>query len=196
MTRGDDRVLTYTRVLAAIILPFLFVATFLLFVLPGRSNELFAWTVDPPLTAMFLASAYLGGIWFFVHVIRQRQWHRIRYGFPAVFAFVTLLSIATFLHLEEFHEGDISFILWLLLYVTMPFLVLAALLANLSADSGKPEARDFALPMFPRVALAIVGFLALIVGVTLFVLPSLLVDTWAWTLTPLNARIIGAVLTL
>jgi hypothetical protein len=44
--------------------------------------------------------------------------------------------------------------------------------------------------------LAAVGAASLAVGVLLFLIPAVGVDTWAWELTPLTARVIGATLTL
>ena len=193
---GSDRILRYTKVIAAIILPFLAVASFLLYILPTRTDELFAWTIEPPLTAMFLASAYLGGIWFFVQVLRQRAWHRVRYGFPAVVLFATLAGIATFLHWDKFHFGHISFIVWVVLYVTTPFLTLTALLANHRADDRAFESKDFRIPLLARLVLAIVGIVALVTGLVLFVNPAPLIEVWAWPLTPLTGRIVGAILTL
>jgi len=192
----SDRIRPFTKALAIVILPFLAVAVVLLYGLPTRTDELFAWTINPPLSAMFLASAYVGGIWFFTQVLRQRAWHRVARGFPAVVAFASLASAATFLHWDKFHFGHISFVTWVVLYVTTPFLVLVALLRNRSQDSGRAEGRDFAIPRGWRVLLAAVGAASLVTGVVLFVAPQPLVDTWAWQLTPLTARILGAILTL
>lgn len=194
--RGSDRILSWVKWLSASIVPFLVVAAFLLYVLPTRTDELFAWTIAPPLSAMFLASAYLGGVWFFAQVIRQRAWHRVRSGFPAVVLFATLAAVATFLHWDRFHFGHLSFIVWVVLYVTTPFLTLAALLVNARADTGTAEPHDIRIPVVARVVLAGVGILALIVGLVLFVDPLPLIDAWAWPLTPLTARIVGAILTL
>ncbi|WP_353808965.1 hypothetical protein [Agromyces sp. SYSU T00194] len=193
---GDDRILTYTRVLAVVIVPFLVVAAVLLYVFPGTTDVTFSWTVVPAPSAMLLASAYIGGIWFFVLVLRVGRWHRMRHGFPAVLLFATLAGIATFLHWDRFHFGHVSFITWVVLYVTTPFLVLAAILLQRGHDPGTPDARDARIPLAWRVLLVAVGLAATATGLVLFVLPSLLVDRWAWELTPLTARIVGAVLTL
>jgi hypothetical protein len=193
---GVDGVRRYTRVLAAIILPFLAAAVVLLYLLPGKTDETFAWTIQPPLSAMFLGCAYIGGIVFFVHVLRSARWHRVKYGFPAVLVFATLLSIATFLHWERFHFGHISFVTWLTLYVTTPVLVLAAILLNWRADRGAMDERDYAIRRAPRVVIALVGIVAFACGLALFVDPAPLVDAWGWQLTPLTARMVGAILTL
>jgi len=193
---ATDRIPPFTRWLAIALLPFLAIASVLLYVLPRDTDRLFAWTIDPPLTAMFLASAYLGGIWFFVQVARLRHWHRVRYGFPAVLVFATLLGAATLIHLDRFHPGHISFIAWFALYVTTPFLVLGVLVANRGLDPRRPEEFDYAIPAATRVVLVAVGVCALVSGLILFLLPQTLVDVWAWDLTPLTARVVGAILTL
>lgn len=185
-----------TKWLALLILPFLVVASVLLYLFPAETEQLFAWTIDPPLTAMLLGSAYLGGIWFFVHVVWQSRWHRVRHGFPAVVVFAGLAGVATLLHLDRFHAGHISFITWLVLYLTTPLLVLGALLANRRSDGGLAEEGDYRIPFRLRAALGALGALSLLVGAALFLVPQAFQPIWAWELTPLTGRIVGAVLTL
>ncbi|MGW4928123.1 hypothetical protein ACWEOH_03145 [Agromyces sp. NPDC004153] len=192
----EDRVLPYTRVLAFVVIPFLVAAAFLLLVLPGGTEQHFAWTIQPPVTAMLLGSAYAGGIWFFVQVAVQRRWHRVRHGFPAVLVFATLLGIATFLHWDRFHYGHVSFITWVALYVSTPVLVLVALILNVREDDGMPEGDDVEIPAPWRYVLALVGAASTVTGLVLFIVPSLLIGAWAWEVTPLTARVVGAVLTL
>jgi hypothetical protein len=191
-----DRVLPYTRVVAYVIIPFLVAAAFLLLVLPGGTEEHFSWTIAPPTTAMLLGSAYAGGIWFFVQVAVQRRWHRVRHGFPAVLVFASLASAATFLHWDRFHFGHVSFITWVVLYVTTPVLVFLVILLNGRADDGAPEDGDVTIPPPWRYGLALVGAAASVTGFVLFAVPSLLIGVWAWEVTPLTARIVGVVLTL
>lgn len=194
--RRDDRVLPFTRILGACILPFLVVAAVLLLGLPGETETHFAWTILPPVTATLLGSAYAGGIWFFIQVVRQRAWHRVAWGFPAVVVFATLLGTATALHWDRFHAGHPSFLTWATLYVVTPPLTLLALILNLRRDPRRPEAGDVDIPAGWRVALALVGGAAAVTGLVLFVAPALLIGTWGWEVTPLTARVVGAVLTL
>jgi hypothetical protein len=194
--QGSDQVLRYTAWLSVFVLPFLVAASLLLYLLPARTEETFAWTILPALTAMLLASAYLGGIWFFLQVVRLRRWHRIKYGFAAVVMFSSLLGIATVVHWDRFHFGHISFITWASLYLTTPFLTLAAVLANRRADDGSSEQRDVDIPWPARLVLALVGLVALVSGLVMFFAPALAIEMWAWEVTPLTSRVIGAVLTL
>ena len=196
MTGRDDRIRPFTRGVAVLVLPFLVVAVVLLYLLPNSTEQLFAWTIAPPLTSMLLASAYIGGVWFFVRVLVTRRWHRVKYGFPAVLLFAALLGIATLLHWERFHHGHVSFIAWSVLYAVTPLLVAGVLVVNWRSDPGTPEERDLRIPTAARVVLAVVGGAALLCGASLFLLPEHGTRLWAWETTPLTARVIGAILTL
>jgi hypothetical protein len=193
---GSDRIRPSTRWLAAFILPFLAVASVLLLVFPAVTDRLFAWTITPPLSAMFLGSAYVGGIWYFALMLRQQRWHRLAAGIPAVLVFATLLAVATLLHWDRFHPGHLTFIVWVAIYCVTPFLVLAAWLANRRADDRQPEHPDAVIPAAIRAAAVTIGAVCLLCGVTLFLAPTLFLDSWAWQLTPLTARVTGAILTL
>lgn len=193
---GGDAVARLTWWVALLVLPFLAAAVILLYLLPTTTDRLFAWTIRPPMTAMLLGSAYGGGIWFFVQVLLARRWHRVRHGFAAVLVFATLLAVATFLHWGKFHFGHLSFVTWLTLYVVTPPLVAAALLVQRRADSGEPESDDLVVPVVVRILLAAVGLASLVTGAALFLAPQAFLDVWAWQLTPLTARVVGAVLTL
>ncbi|BDZ46054.1 hypothetical protein [Naasia aerilata] len=193
---GADRIGRYTRWLAIGVVPFLLAASGILYLFPGKTEQLFAWTIEPPLTAMLLGSAYVGGIWFFTQVALQDRWHHVKYGFPAVLVFATLLGLATFLHWDRFHFGHISFVTWVTLYVTTPFLTLGALALNWRADDGRAARNDWRIPRWSRLLLALVGAASLLTGLALFAAPQLLIPQWGWTLTPLTARILGGVLTL
>ncbi|MEU1972078.1 hypothetical protein ABZ477_10505 [Microbacterium sp. NPDC019599] len=193
--RGDDRVLPLTRWVAIAIVPFLAVAAFLLFAFPERTGELFAWPIAPPLSAFLLASAYVGGIWFFIRVALARRWHRVKHGFPAVVVFAGALLVATLLHLDRFSQ-NLSFAVWMVLYVTTPFLVAVVAIIQRPHDPRTPDPVDVVIPARWRVALVAIGAAALTVGAVLFVVPALGVELWAWELTPLTARVTGAVLSL
>jgi hypothetical protein len=192
---GADRVLRATRVVAIVILPFLVVAAVLLFGLPDRTGELFAWAIAPPLSAYMLASAYVGGIWFFCGVAGTRRWHRVAPGFPAVVVFAGALLIATLLHLDRFSQ-NISFAAWMTLYATTPFAV--ALLAWLQrrSDDGRAEANEAHVPRGVRAIMLAVGAASLLTGAVMFLAPALVIPFWAWELTPLTAQVLGAVLSL
>ena len=192
---GTDRVLRPVRWLAALILPFLLIASVILVFLPGRVAELFAWSIRPPLTAMVLGSAYIGGIVFFTAVLRTPRWHRVRRGFLPVFVFAALLGIATAVHSDLFTR-NLPFVAWAALYASTPFLVAAAALAQRRADPGPPSSGDKLIPDHVARALVGVGGIATLTGLAMFVFPAPFLQAWGWDLTPLTARTLGAVLSL
>ena len=191
----DDRVLPVTRILAVVILPFLVVAAFLLFVFPDRTGELFAWAIDPPLSAFLLASAYLGGISFFACVALERRWHRVQHGFPAVVVFATALLVATLLHLDRF-SANLSFVVWMVLYLTTPVAVAVVAVVQRRWARREPESVDVRIPAAVAIGLAVIGAAAIVAGVVVFAAPEAAASVWPWPVTPLTGRVTGAVLSL
>jgi hypothetical protein len=187
----DDRVLPYTRGLSLFITPFLVAAVVILYLFPGRTAHLWAWTIPVTMTSMVLASAYLGGAYFFIRVARSQHWHEVATGFLAVTVFASLLGIATLLHWDVFVHTHLAFWLWAGLYFTAPFLVIAAWLAN-RRYAAPVAAEDVLLRPVERVLIGAVGLSALVLGVVMFVAPSSMTDLWPWPLTALSCRVVGA----
>lgn len=88
--------------LGAFLLPFLAIAFVILYIFPTETGRLFAWDIKPPMTAMMLAAAYAGGIWFFVRVLGASSWHEVHIGFPAVGTFASILGVTTIAHWDRF----------------------------------------------------------------------------------------------
>ncbi|WP_395725586.1 hypothetical protein [Nakamurella sp.] len=192
-----DRVLPATRALCMFIVPFLLVAFVLLYFWPSADDtgRLFAWRIAPDFTSMMLASAYLGGAYFFARAVAATQWHRIGGGFLPVVLFSGLLGVATVLHWDRFVHGNVGFWLWAGLYFTAPLLVLLAWWSNRS--QSPPATVDDVLLAGPEVAvIAAAGVLACVTAVVLFVLPGWAATVWPWPLTPLTSRVVGSIFAL
>jgi hypothetical protein len=192
----NDGIYRFTRLLAVFIIPFLILAWIILYLLPQRSGELFAWPIKPPMTAMMLGAAYLGGVYFFARVALAKQWHTIKAGFPPVTLFASLLGIATVLHWDRFTHDHISFFTWTVLYFTTPFLVFGTWLFNRRTDPRTLDTSDIPVPNWMRWLLGIAGAITLAISLLLLLLPQLMIDVWPWTLTPLTARVMGAMFAL
>jgi len=193
--RRDDRVLVSTRLLALVIIPFLLGAFVILYGFPRHTARLFAWPIKPTMTSMMLASAYLGGAYFFVRVLAERHWNVIKGGFLPVVLFAGLLGVATGMHWGVFNHRHVTFGIWATLYFTTPFLVFAAWLANRRV-AAVPAADELRLSLVARWVLGVVGLLALIQGLVMFVAPGLVVPLWPWSITALSCRVIGAIFCL
>ncbi|GAB3591252.1 hypothetical protein GCM10027446_08550 [Angustibacter peucedani] len=187
--------LRYTRGVSLFIVPFLLGAWVILYVFPRRTAQLWAWPIAARMSSMVLASAYLGGAYFFLRVLRERRWHSIGTGFVAVTVFASLLGVATVVHWDRFSHGHLTFWLWAALYFTAPFLVLGAWVAN-RRYAAPVSASDVVLGPVARSVVGGVGLLALAQGAAMFVRPSAFVPLWPWALTPLTARVVAATLCL
>ena len=193
----NDLILPETRWISAIIVPFLVAAFVILYLFPDHTQELFAWGIQPRMSAMMLAAAYLGGAYFFVRAATTARWHCVQVGFLPVTTFATLMGIATILHWDRFNHGSLSFFAWVGLYFTTPFIVFLLWLRNRSTDPGPAETSpDRRVPRLVRLAIGIVGGLTLLTSIILFLQPSFMIRFWPWQLTPLTARVLGALFAL
>src|SRR5436305_5551289 len=118
----NARVFPETRWVSAIIVPFLVTAFAILYLFPDHTNELFAWGIQPRMSAMMLGAAYIGGAYFFVCVVALARWHVVKVGFLPVATFAALMGMATILHWDRFTHSHISFFSWAALYFTTPFI--------------------------------------------------------------------------
>src|SRR5258708_37925273 len=103
----NDRILPETRWVSAIIVPFLVAAFAILYLFPDHTKELFAWDIQPRMSAMMLGAAYIGGAYFFVRVAAFARWHWVKIGFLPVTIFASLMGIATILHWDRFNHSHI-----------------------------------------------------------------------------------------
>jgi hypothetical protein len=187
----DDRVFTATRVLGAVIVPFLVVAFVLLYGFPDDTRHWFAWDVQPRITPLIMGAGYIAGAYFFVRVALESRWHRIQVGFLPVTAFTLFMAIGTFNHLDRFATAHVAFWIWVGLYVTTPILVPLAWWRNRRTDPGTPEPGERPLPGGVRPLLLAAGALQTAVALVLLLSPSTMIAHWPWPLTPLTAQTLG-----
>src|ERR1051326_4868245 len=104
-----------------------------LYILTEETNHYFAWTIDDPLSATFLGTGYWTGAALLLFGMAERAWANIRVAVAAVVAFVPLILLTTFLHLDRFHFNSpdsfaqVAAWAWMIVYVTVPFAVAAVL---------------------------------------------------------------------
>src|SRR2546421_963459 len=192
----NDRVFPETRWVSVIIVPFLVAAFVILYLFPDHTQALFAWGIQPRMSAMMLGAAYIGGAYFFVRVAANAPWHWVKVGFLPVTSFATLMGIATILHWDRFNHSYLSFLAWVALYFTTPFIVFLLWLRNRSTDPGPQTSSDRRVPRLVRLVIGIVGGLTLFTSMVLFLQPDFMISTWPWQLTLLTARVMGALFAL
>ena len=175
-----------------------FLAGVQLFVFPLRTERYFAWTIQPPMTAVFLGAAYWSSLAFEWSAARRSRWADARIAIPTVFVFTTLTLVATLVHVDKFHFGPeheaatrlVTWV-WLGIYVIVPVLMVWLMVVQSRAPGrDAPRARPLRWPV--RVTIGVEAAILLGVGLALFVAPLRSLGVWPWALTPLTSRAIGA----
>ena len=180
-------------ILAALLVPVLVVAFFMLYVFPDTVGvDHFAWPVRPLMSSMMLGATYLGGAYFFLIVLIFRRWRYVWLGFLPISAFAGTLGIATLLHWDLFVHERWAFQFWAFLYFTVPLFLPVLWYRNQRLAAGTDGTRTSDLPPLSRWAFGALGAILTIAAVLLFLVPELMAAVWPWTLTPLTARIMAA----
>jgi hypothetical protein len=195
VTRGihaQHAVRPATRVVGGALVLVLAAASIGLYGWPGETERIFAWTIKPDLTPLLMGAGYASGIVFFFYVTRARSWLEVSFGFVGITVFSTLMLIATVIHWDRFNHDHPVFFAWVLIYAVAPFLVSGLWLYNGGWRRGPVEPPDLEVPRLVRVALGVVGGAHFVVGLVIFVQPSIAVDRWPWDVTPLTARVVAA----
>ncbi len=173
------------------------VATILLVPLARHTDDYFAWTIHPPLSAAAFGAFFWASALFAYMSARQRTWADVRPLLPAAIAFTSLTLAATLIHIDRFHlTGADTFprsvtYAWLAASVIEPPLLLVALLLQARATGSDPP-RANPLPASFRLLLGLQSLVAGLVGAALFFDPLAIMFRWGWDLTPLTARALGA----
>jgi hypothetical protein len=167
-----------------------------LYILTEHTDRFFAWTIANPLSAAFIGTGYWTGTLALTLSLRERAWANVRIAMAAVGPFVPLMLLVTLLHLDKFHfQSDdlgarVAAWSWLIVYLVVPFAVIAIFALQMRAPGGDPEEGA----MLPRWVRALVGVNAatwLVVGLALLLIPDRLFALWPWALTALTARAIA-----
>jgi hypothetical protein len=192
----DDRTLPFTRVVAVVVIAILVLAWIVLFVFPSDTAHRFAWTIDSRMTVMLMGAGYGSAIYFFIHVLTERRWHRVTLGFIPTTVFTWMMLGATLLHWDRFRHGSTPFLLWFWVYLITPILVPAVWLLNRSHDPRTLEERDAMFPEWIRIAMAVAGIAMATIAAWLYLAPASVASVWPWPLTPLTARAVAAFVAL
>jgi hypothetical protein len=195
--RGFDRVGLIQCFLAA------FFVLWLLF-RPG-TGIYFAWPVRPELTAMFLGAGFLLRSYFGYHLWRDKYWYTLRWSMWGDFAFLAVLFITTWWHIDEMNwalqgagAGLRAFSLviahiWVLAYTFEPLTVFIIHPRDPEANAPVPADRSEGelLPVM-KYALGAVFYLGAAFWAVLFFNPVFANMRWPWELNPFDARIMSA----
>jgi len=190
MPPRDDKILPITRWPLAFLGLLSTIFGSILYFMPNSTATLFAWTITPAMSAVFVGASYLFGALVIWHSLWLGRWHLFRVALVGTWAFSTAMLIATILHWDRFHHGTILFYGWFAVYVVTPFVILIAYWQNQKRDPGvSPDEPQ--IPRSVRLVMTVVGGLLTLLGLAMFINPAAFQPYWPWMLTPLMGRVFG-----
>ncbi len=199
MTGRDVAVVRPMRVILVVAAVLVFLAGLQLTVFPRRTADWFAWTIDAPMTAVFLGAAYWSSAVLEIAGARSPGWGRARLTVWTVLVFTSLTLVVTLVHLDAFHLGP-GFATsarlvtwgWLAIYAGVPVAMLLALAMQATSRAPGPRSTLHPLPTGLRLLLVVLAVVLIAGGVVLLLAPGWAADGWPWPLTDLTARAVGA----
>ncbi len=169
----------------------------ILFLFPSQTQYYFAWTIKHPLTPVFMGANYFGGIGA-LWALRANRWSFARVLIPGIFIFAITQLLATLIHIPIFNWSHPIAWAWLFVYVVSP-IATAVVYLSMEYRYTAPRPEEPSLPQLFTPLMIILAAVSGIAGIALFIWPSLapatppgkVVAWWAWSLTPLTARVVG-----
>ncbi len=198
LPQQDGRILPATRWASLVIVAILVPALVILWGLPDRTADAWAWTIMPDLTPIFMGAGYGAGAYFFLRTFLGKQFHPSAAGIFGAAFFASLMLTATLLHWDKFNHGDaptigaLVFYGWVGVYIVSPFAVFALWWFNRRTDSGQPAPGEPIVPSWVRLLARAGGVGGLIVAAVFFLAPDTAIDIWPWQLTPLTTRVLAS----
>lgn len=203
-TVRDDRVVPAMRVAALVVVAVLVPALVILWGLPARTDDLWAWTIAAPLTPIFMGAGYGAGAYFFVRVYRAPRWHEVSVGVLSAAVFALLMLVTTIVHFDKFNQGrahdglpdppalaTVAFYGWTIVYVLSPWVVGWLWWRNQRRDPREHGEGEPLVPAMARLAARAVAVGALVCAAVVLVEPQVAIDAWGWPLTELTARVLA-----
>jgi len=179
-------------------------AGLVLFLFPEKTDRFFSWTIARGDTAALIGALFLAVGLVSLLCYGVDAWADVRSCFTGVLAFVTAMSLATLLHLDQFHFGSdepVALVAawgWTLVYLVAPvagWLLRTRQLGRLASDGSDPD-EPAGTPLLPglRTLYLAQGAVLVTVGAVLFVSPGTADTLWPWPLSPLPARAVASFL--
>lgn len=161
-----------------------------------RYAQFFAWPIASRLSAMFIGTCFalrcFEGFWMW----REHDWSRLRWMSWGTMAFLTVIFVATFWHVDLINWrpfNPMAFI-WVIAYTAEPLVipfVEPPRTGTKLAATGQADASALAGGL--QTFLIIVMFVAAVLFGLFFINPArFITNYWPWPVTPFDARVISA----
>src|SRR5882757_10041007 len=95
---------------------------------PQATATNFAWPIQPVVVAALFGAVYFCALFVMAGGLFTRIWERVRVIVLPSAVFTAVILLPTYLHLERFATGSVSFGIWLASYVLPPPVLVACYL--------------------------------------------------------------------
>jgi len=182
------------------IIQVLLAASFVLWLLffPSTGGQ-FAWPVTPVFTAMFIGCGFIVRTFIGWFLWRERSWPNLRWQSAANFAFLLVIFLATYWHVDEMNWNSNLLVahIWIVAYTVEPFLLFLVEPRSPEARAPLPaELQKGGISVGLKRVCAAGLIMSATIGSLAFINPQFLDTRWPWTLDPFNARVMAAFLAL
>lgn len=167
-----------------------------LYVRAADTTDFWAWTIRAPLTAALLGACFFAASVGLALGLRAPGWERARPILAVAISLTSLSLLVTLRHLDELRFHDPAALprlvawTWLLVYVALPPLALAAFV--LEERRARPARAARPLRRASTSALGAAGAALAVLGVLGMVEWDTLARAWPWPLPPIASSILGA----
>ncbi len=160
-----------------------------LLLFPTFTEDLFFWTITPPINARLLGALYLSGALAVTSVTLRGAWEAARFLVPVLVTAGVLISIVTLLHIDTFRPG-VSMIYWLIVYIGAPLPALWVYVRH--ERPGTNWSVTVPITAATRRTALISGSVILLTGLLILVWPTAVLAWWPWPIAVLMLRIFAA----
>ena len=166
-------------------------AFIILMTIPGRTEQFFVWTVNPPVSARLLGVMYSNALLLVGFGAFQYTWANVRITLVVVTLFSVMATLLTFVYIDPFLAHPwYHLAYWLTMYLILFFAAPYVFYTHERKYGGKLPV-NVPLNLLARAVLLVSALVSLIFGIGLLFSLSTVNQVWPWNLTPLVGGIIG-----
>jgi hypothetical protein len=166
------------------------------FLAPESTATNFAWPIKPVVTAALFGAIYFCALLLMGAGFFTRVWEHARVIVLPSAVFTAVMLLPTFLHLDKFLTGSISFAIWLASYVLPPPVFVACYVWQQRRSQPVGSGITAPLPGNVRRFLLVNGIALVVFAIAVMLFPAILQAIAPFTFTPLTARALAGFVTL
>jgi hypothetical protein len=152
---------------------------------PEYLASIFTWMVLPPLHARFVGAIYLFGAVFMAGCLLAKTQAEVRWAVQMIGIWTGMLFIISLLNLKAFDFKLLPVWVWFASYIVYP---LISIWMTWRTPKPAGELSGAPLPAWSKGFLRIQGFVVILLGVLLFLIPAFISTVWPWKVTPTLAQ--------